>query len=46
MFAAIAAGRDPETSHGDNIRGLPMVFGAMESARRRRRVEIPELLGQ
>ena len=46
MFAAIAAGRDPETSHGDNIRGLAMVFGAMESARRGRRVEISELLGQ
>ena len=46
MFAAIAAGRDPETSHGDNIRSLAMVFGAMERGRRGRRVEISELLGQ
>ena len=46
MFVAIAAGRDPETSHGDNILSLAMVFGAMESARRARRVEISELLGQ
>ena len=44
MFAAIAAGRPAETSHGDNIKSLAMVFGAIESARRGARVEIAELL--
>ena len=44
MFAAIAAGRPAETSYGDNIKSLAMVFGAIESARRGARVEIAELL--
>ena len=44
MFAAIAAGRPAETSHGDNIKSLAMVFAAIESARRGARVEIAELL--
>ena len=44
MFAAIAAGRPAETSYGDNIKSLAMVFGAIESARRGARVDIAELL--
>ena len=44
MFAAIAVGRPAETSYGDNIKSLAMVFGAIESARRGARVDIAELL--
>jgi predicted dehydrogenase len=37
---AIEAGRPPETSGEDNIKSLAMVFGAIESARAKRRVDI------
>jgi len=37
---AIATGRAPETASNDNIKSLAMVFGAIESARARKRVEI------
>lgn len=37
---AIEAGRMPETASNDNIKSLAMVFGAIESARLRQRVEI------
>ena len=36
----IEAGRQPETASSDNIKSLAMVFGAIESARTRQRVEI------
>ncbi|WP_421762032.1 Gfo/Idh/MocA family protein [Devosia sp.] len=37
---AIAEGRVPETAGSDNINSLAMVFGAIESARTRQRVQI------
>ncbi|MEO5807442.1 Gfo/Idh/MocA family oxidoreductase [Devosia sp.] len=37
---AIETGRKPETDNSDNINSLAMVFGAIESAKGRRRVEI------
>lgn len=37
---AIRTGKRPETASSDNIRSLAMVFGAIESARTGRRVEI------
>jgi predicted dehydrogenase len=37
---AISAGRAPETASNDNIKSLAMVFGAIESARTKKRVEI------
>jgi predicted dehydrogenase len=37
---AIASGRPPETAGSDNIKSLAMVFGAIESARTRQRVQI------
>ncbi len=37
---AIANGHQPETAGEDNIKSLGMVFGAIESAARRQRVEI------
>ena len=37
---AIASGRAPETAGSDNIKSLAMVFGAIESARTRQRVQI------
>jgi predicted dehydrogenase len=37
---AVRTGKRPETASNDNIRSLAMVFGAIESARSRRRVEI------
>ncbi|MDI9469659.1 MAG: Gfo/Idh/MocA family oxidoreductase [Bacillota bacterium] len=40
MFAALAERRPAETDAADNIRSLAMVFGAIESARRRERVEL------
>jgi predicted dehydrogenase len=40
FLAAIDSGRQPETAGSDNIKSLAMVFGAIESARTRQRVEI------
>lgn len=40
MLRLIRTGRAPQTDCRDNIRSLAMVFGAMESSRRRRRVPI------
>ncbi|WP_411034124.1 Gfo/Idh/MocA family protein [Shinella sp. BYT-45] len=40
FVAAIRAGRRPETDGSDNIKSLAMVFGAIDSARGRRRVTI------
>jgi predicted dehydrogenase len=40
FLAAIDTGRQPETAGADNINSLAMVFGAIESARLRQRVEI------
>lgn len=37
---AIEAGRQPETVNSDNIKSLAMVFAAIESARKRQRVEV------
>ncbi|SCW81364.1 Predicted dehydrogenase [Rhizobium mongolense subsp. loessense] len=37
---AIRTGKQPETASSDNIRSLAMVFGAIESARTGKRVEI------
>jgi predicted dehydrogenase len=40
FLSAVAANRPPETASNDNIKSLGMVFGAIESAARRQRVEI------
>ncbi|QRM57715.1 Gfo/Idh/MocA family oxidoreductase [Sinorhizobium sp. BG8] len=40
FIEAIETGRDPETASSDNIRSLAMVFGAIESAKTGRRIEI------
>jgi len=40
FLAAIESGSQPETAGSDNINSLAMVFGAIESARTRQRVEI------
>ncbi|MBY5818919.1 Gfo/Idh/MocA family oxidoreductase [Rhizobium leguminosarum] len=40
FIAAISTGRRPETVNSDNIRSLAMVFGAIESAKTGKRVEI------
>jgi predicted dehydrogenase len=40
FLAAIDGGRQPETAGSDNIKSLAMVFGAIESARTRQRIEI------
>lgn len=40
FLAAIEGGRKPETDGTDNINSLAMVFGAIESAKTHRRVEI------
>ena len=40
MMAALHEGREAETDCADNIKSLAMVFGAIESARTGRRVEI------
>lgn len=40
FIAAISTGRRPETANSDNIRSLAMVFGAIESAKTGKRVEI------
>ena len=42
FIEAIAGGRQPETVGSDNIKSLGMVFAAIESARCRQRVEIPQ----
>jgi predicted dehydrogenase len=42
FLSATEAGRAPETDSRDNIKSLAMVFGAIESAKARRRVEIAE----
>ena len=45
MFATIARGTRSGNNHRDNIRSLvAMVFGNMDSAGRRRRVEISEVV--
>ena len=40
FVSAVRAGGEPETAGRDNIRSLAMVFGAIESAEKGRRVEI------
>ncbi len=40
MLAFLRTGKKPQTESHDNIKSLAMVFGAMESARKRRRIEI------
>jgi hypothetical protein len=40
MFEALEAGGKPETDCRDNLHSMEMVFGAIRSARERRRVEI------
>ncbi len=40
FLSALETGRAPETAGSDNIKSLAMVFGAVESARTRTRVEI------
>ena len=40
FIAAIRSGKQPETVNSDNIRSLAMVFGAIESAKSGRRIEI------
>ncbi|QRM46381.1 Gfo/Idh/MocA family oxidoreductase [Rhizobium sp. BG4] len=40
FIEAIRSGKRPETASSDNIRSLAMVFGAIESARTGKRVEI------
>lgn len=40
FIAAIRTGKRPETVNSDNIRSLAMVFGAIESAKTGRRIEI------
>jgi predicted dehydrogenase len=40
FLSAIRNGRPPETVSSDNIKSLGMVFGAIESATKRQRVEI------
>ena len=40
MLAFLRTGKTPQTECHDNIKSLAMVFGAMESARKKRRVKI------
>jgi len=40
MLAFLRKGRKPQTECHDNIKSLAMVFGAMESSRKRRRIEL------
>ena len=40
FLSAVRGNRPPETASNDNIKSLSMVFGAIESAARRQRVEI------
>ena len=44
FVAGIREDREPECSAGDNIHSLAMVFGAIQSAKEGRRVELGELL--
>jgi predicted dehydrogenase len=44
MLAFLRDGTTPQTECHDNIKSLAMVFGAMQSSREQRRVEISELL--
>ncbi len=44
MFAALLEGRPPETVCTDNLWSMAMVFGAIESARQGRKVQMAELL--
>jgi hypothetical protein len=43
MLDALAAGREPETDCGDNVKSLAMVLAALASARAGRRIELEEL---
>jgi predicted dehydrogenase len=43
FFAAIRDDREPECSAQDNLKSLAMVFGAIRSAKEKRRVELSEL---
>jgi predicted dehydrogenase len=43
FFAAIREDREPECSAQDNLKSLAMVFGAIQSAKEKRRVELSEL---
>jgi predicted dehydrogenase len=40
MFAALERGTRPETDCTDNLRSMEMVFGALRSAREKRRIEL------
>ena len=40
MFDALETGRKSETDCSDNLHSMEMVFGAIRSAREKRRVEI------
>jgi predicted dehydrogenase len=40
MFAALSTGTKPETDCTDNLHSMEMVFGAIRSARERRRIEL------
>lgn len=44
MFASLTANRRAETDCRDNIKSLAMVFGAMESAKSGRKIEIDSML--
>jgi predicted dehydrogenase len=43
LAAAIREGREPETSGQDNLRSLALVLAAIESARTRLAVELPDV---
>lgn len=45
MFAALKEGRRAETDCRDNIHSMAMVFGAIESSRTGRKINVVELMG-
>jgi predicted dehydrogenase len=44
MFAALTEGRRAETDCRDNIKSIAMVFGALESAKTGRKIDLTEML--
>ncbi|MFH5186501.1 Gfo/Idh/MocA family protein [Paenibacillus sp. TAB 01] len=44
MFAALSEGRKPETNCTDNIKSMAMVYGALQSAKEGRKIQLAELM--
>jgi predicted dehydrogenase len=44
MFAALKEGRNPETHCSDNIKSMAMVYGALQSAKEGRKIQLASLI--